>query len=46
MTSDELVAMEASGEMPVPDIFFDRALDYIGGLTWKHAERARRARDN
>jgi hypothetical protein len=32
VTADELAATEASGEIPVPDIFFDRALDYLGGL--------------
>jgi integrase len=37
VTADQLVAMEAPGEV-VPNIFLDRALDYIGELEWKDEE--------
>ena len=43
LTADQLAAMEASGEMPVPDILFDRALDYIGGPAWKDGREPARS---
>jgi hypothetical protein len=46
VTADELAAVEASREAPVPDLFFDRALDYVGELAWQDEERAQQARDN
>ena len=37
VTADQLVAREAPGKV-VPNIFLDRALDYIGELEWKDEE--------